>query len=83
MTLTHVWARQAKWAIVSIRTLCGSTMVIAPLGLNGVQVPLVLHDATATLVFQTYVDELMAPEVHIGYVVIYYNFKQYLDPHVA
>ena len=64
-------------------TSWGSTKVIAALGLDGVRAPLVFPGATDTQAFQTYVDEVLAPELHPGDVVIFDNLKPHLAPHVA
>ena len=83
MTPTHAWARRGKRAIGSVPTSWGSTTVIAALGLDGVRAPLVFPGATDTQAFQTYVDEVLAPELHPGDVVIFDNLKPHLAPHVA
>ena len=57
--------------------------MIAALGLDGVRAPLVFPGATDTEVFQTYVDEVLVPELHPGDVVIFDNLKPHLAPHVA
>ena len=57
--------------------------MIAALGLDGVRAPLVFPGATDTQAFQTYVDEVLAPELHPGDVVIFDNLKPHLAPHVA
>ena len=80
---THAWARRAKRAIGSVPTSWGSTTVIAALGLDGVRAPLVFPGATDTQAFQTYVDEVLAPELHPGDVVIFDNLEPHLAPHVA
>ena len=83
MMPTHAWARRGKRAIGSVPTSWGSTTVIAALGLDGVRAPLVFPGATDTQAFQTYVDEVLAPELHPGDVVIFDNLKPHLAPHVA
>ena len=83
MTPTHAWARRGQRAIGSVPTSWGSTTVIAALSLDGVRAPLVFPGATDTQAFQTYVDEVLAPELHPGDVVIFDNLKPHLAPHVA
>ena len=83
MKPTDAWARRGKRDIGSVRTSWGSTTVIAALGLDDERAPLVLPGATDTQAFQTYVDEVLAPELHPGDVVIFDNLKPHLAPHVA
>ena len=83
MTPTHAWARRGKRAIGSVPTTWGSTTVIAALGLDGVRAPLVFPGATDTQAFQTYVDEVLAPELRPGDVVVFDNLKPHRSPHVA
>ena len=61
----------------------GSTTVIAALGLDGVRAPLVFPGATDTQAFQTYVDEVLVPELRRGDVVVFDNLKPHLSRHVA
>ena len=44
---------------------------------------LVFPGATDTQAFQTYVDEVLVPELRPGDVVIFDNLKPHLAPHVA
>ena len=83
MTPTHAWARRGKRAIGSVPTTWGSTTVIAALGLDGVRAPLVFPGATDTQAFQTYVDEVLAPELRPGDVVVFDNLKPHRSPHVV
>ena len=83
MTPSHAWARRGKRAIGSVPTRWGSTTVIAALGLDGVRAPLVFPGATDTQAFQTYVDEVLAPELRPGDVVVFDNLKPHLSRHVA
>ena len=57
--------------------------MIAALGLDGVRASLVFPGATDTQAFQTYVDEVLVPELRPGDVVIFDNLKPHLAPHVA
>ena len=72
-------ARRGKRAIGSVPTRWGSTTVIAALGLDGVRAPLVFPGATDTQAFQTYVDEVLAPELRPGDVVVFDNLKPHLS----
>ena len=57
--------------------------MIAALGWDGVRAPLVFPGATDTQAFQTYVDEVLAPELRPGDVVVFDNLKPHRSPHVA
>lgn len=57
--------------------------MIAALGLDGVRAPLVFPGATDTQAFQTYVDEVLAPELRPGDVVVFDNLKPHRSPHVV
>ena len=74
---------RGKRAIGSVPTTWGSTTVIAALGLDGVRAPLVFPGATDTQAFQTYVDQVLAPELRPGDVVVFDNLKPHRSPHVA
>ena len=66
MTPTHAWARRGERAKGSVPSSWGSTTVIAALGLDGVRAPLVFPGATDAQAFQTYVDQVLVPELHPG-----------------
>ena len=83
MTPTHAWARRGERAKGSVPSAWGSTTVIAALGLDGVRAPLVFPGATDTQAFQTYVDQVLVPELRPGDVVVFDNLKLHLSRHVA
>ena len=83
MTPTHAWARRGKRAEGSVPSLWGSTTVIAALGQDGVRAPLVFPEATDTEAFQTYVDQVLVPELRPGDMVVFDNLKPHLARHVA
>lgn len=78
-TPTHAWAPRGERAVGSVPGSWGSTTVIAVLGLDGVKAPLVFPGATDATAFQTYVDQVLTPELHPGDVVVFDNLK----PHLA
>lgn len=82
MTPSHAWAPRGERAIGSVPTSWGSTTVIAALGLDGVRAPFVFQGATDTQAFGTYVDEVLAPELRPGDVVVFDNLKPHHSPHV-
>ena len=83
MTPTHAWARRGERAEGSVPSAWGSTTVIAALGLDGVRAPLIFPGATDTQAFQTYVDQVLVPELRPGDVVVFDNLKPHLSRHVA
>ena len=83
MTPTHAWARRGERAAGSVPSSWGSTTVIAALGLDGVRAPLIFPGATDTQAFQTYVDQVLVPELRPGDVVVFDNLKPHLSRHVA
>ena len=83
MTPTHAWARRGERAEGSVPSSWGSTTVIAALGSDGVRAPLVFPGATDTQAFQTYVDQVLVPELRPGDVVVFDNLKPHLSRHVA
>ena len=79
MTPTHAWARRGERAEGSVPSSWGSTTVIAALGLDGVRAPLIFPGATDTQAFQTYVDQVLVPELRPGDVVVFDNLKPHLS----
>jgi transposase len=79
MAPTHAWALRGERAVGSVPTSWGSTTVIAAIGLDGVKAPLVFPGATDTPAFQSYVDQVLTPELKPGDVVVFDNLK----PHLA
>jgi transposase len=79
MTPSHAWALRGERAIGSVPTSWGSTTMIAAIGLDGVKAPLVFPGATDIPAFQSYVDQVLTPELKPGDVVVFDNLK----PHLA
>ena len=57
--------------------------MIAALGLDGVRAPLAFPGSTDTAAFQTYVEQVLVPELHEGDVVVFDNLKPHLAAGVA
>jgi transposase len=83
MTPTHAWAPRGERAIGPVPTSWGTLTVIAALGLDGVRAPLAFPGATDTAAFQTYVEMVLAPELHAGDVVVFDNLSSHLSSGVA
>ena len=83
MTPTHARAPRGERAVDSAPGAWESMTVISALSLNGVRAPLVFPGATDTTAFQTYVDQVLVPELRPGDVVVFDNLKPHLSRHVA
>jgi transposase len=75
MTPAYAWAPRGERAVDSAPASWKTFTVIAALGLDGVRAPFAFPGATDTMAFQTYVDQVLVPELHQGDVVILDNIK--------
>ena len=57
--------------------------MIAAQRLDGLRAQLIFPGATDTQAFQTYVDQVLVPELRPGDVVVFDNLKPHLSGHVA
>ncbi len=79
MTQAYGWAPRGERAVGSAPGSWESLTVIAALGLDGVRAPLVFPGSTDTAAFESYVEQVLVPELHAGDVVVWDN----LSPHQA
>jgi transposase len=79
MTRAYGWAPRGERAVGSAPGSWESLTVIAALGLDGVRAPLVFPGSTDTAAFESYVEQVLVPELHTGDVVVWDN----LSPHQA
>ena len=79
MTRAYGWAPRGERAVGSAPGSWESLTVIAALGMDGVRAPLVFPGATDAAAFESYVEEVLVPELHAGDVVVWDN----LSPHQA
>ncbi len=79
MTHAYGWAPRGERAVGSAPGSWESLTVIAALGLDGVRAPLVFLGSTDTAAFESYVEQVLVPELHAGDVVVWDN----LSPHQA
>ena len=79
MTRAYAWAPRGERAHGSAPGSWESLTVIAALGLDGVRAPLVFSGSTDTAAFESYVEQVLVPELHAGDVVVWDN----LSPHQA
>jgi transposase len=83
MTPVYAWAPRGERAVDSAPGSWESVTVIAALGLDGVRAPLAFPGSTDTAAFQSYVDQVLVPELHAGDVVVLDNLKPHLAAGVA
>jgi transposase len=83
MTPTHAWAPRGQRAVGSAPGTWETLTLIAALGLDGVHAPLAFPGATDTVAFQTYVDQVLVPQLRPGDVVVFDNIKPHLAPGVS
>jgi transposase len=83
MTPTHAWAPRGTRAVDSAPAAWETETLVAALGLEGVRAPLAFPGATDGVAFQTYVDQVLVPELHAGDVVVLANIKPHLGAGVA
>ena len=83
MTPAYARAPRGQRAVDSAPASWETVTVIAALGLDGVRAPLAFPGATDTAAFQTYVEQVLVPELHEGDVVVFDNLKPHLAAGVA
>ena len=83
MTPTYARAPRGQRAVDSTPASWETVTVIAGLGLEGVRAPLAFPGSTDTAVFQSYVEQMLVPELHAGDVVVWDNIKPHLAAGVA
>src|SRR5271157_5326687 len=71
MTRAYGWAPRGERAVGSAPSSWESLTVIAALGLDGVRAPLVFPGSTDTAAFESYVEQVLVPELHAGDVVVW------------
>lgn len=83
MTPAHGRAPRGQRVVASAPASWESTTVIAALGLEGVRAPLALPGSSNGPTFLAYVEQVLAPELRRGDVVIFDNLGSHLAPAVA
>lgn len=79
MTPSYGWAPRGERAVGSAPGAWESVTVIAALGTDGVRAPLAFVGSTDAAAFESYVEQVLAPELRAGDVVVWDN----LAPHHA
>jgi transposase len=83
MTPTYGRAVRGERVNASAPASWESVTVIAALGLDGVCAPLAFPGATDAVTFQSYVEQVLAPSLHPGDVVVFDNLSAHKDPAVS
>jgi transposase len=83
MTPAYAWAPRGERADASAPRSWESVTVIAALGLDGVRAPLMFPGSTNAATFESYIEQVLVPELHKGDVVVFDNLSAHLGPAVA
>jgi transposase len=83
MTPAYAWAPRGERADASAHRSWESVTVIAALGLDGVRAPLMFPGSTDAATFESYIEQVLVPELHEGDVVVFDNLSAHLGPAVA
>jgi len=83
MTPTYARAPRGERAVDSAPASWETVTVIAALGLDGVHAPLAFPGSTNAATFESYVEQVLVPELHVGDVVLFDNLKAHLSDEVA
>jgi transposase len=83
MTPAYAWAPRGERADASAPRSWESVTVIAALGLDGVRAPLMFPGSTNAATFESYIEQVLVPELHQGDVVVFDNLSAHLGPAVA
>ena len=83
LTPLYAWAPRGQRAFGLVpRNRGKNTTLIAGLSLAGVQAPLILEGAVDTLAFETYVEQVLAPSLKPGHVVVLDNLRVHISTRV-
>ena len=83
MTPAYAWAPRGERAEASAPRSWESVTVIAALGMDGVRAPLMFPGSTNAATFESYIEQVLVPELHEGDVVVFDNLSAHLGPAVA
>jgi transposase len=82
MTRAYGRAPRGERAVGTVPGRWTSVTLISALRLSGVVAPLAFEGATDTAAFQTYVEQVLTPQLHPGDVVIWDNLEPHKDARV-
>jgi transposase len=77
MTRAYGWAPRGERAVGSAPEKWESFTVVAALGLSGVRAPLVFPGSTDAAAFESYVEDVLAPQLCPGDVVVWDNLPSH------
>ena len=81
LTPTHAWARLGERALASIpRNTPLNTTTIASLSHHGMGPALIVNGGVDRLIFETYLEQVLAPTLHEGQVVLVDNASAHTSP---
>jgi transposase len=83
MTPAYAWAPCGERANSSAPGAWESVTVIAAMGLDGVRAPLVFPGSTNAITFESYIEQVLAPALHEGDVVVFDNLSAHLGSAVT
>jgi transposase len=83
LTPTHARAPRGERAVDSAPASWETVTVIAALGLDGVHAPLAFPGSTNAATFESYVEQVLVPELHEGDVVVFDNLRAHLGAEVT
>jgi transposase len=83
MTPTHARAPRGERVVDSVPASWETVTVIAALGLDGTRAPLAFPGSTDAATFESYVEQVLVPELHEGDVVLFDNLKAHLGAEVV
>jgi transposase len=83
MTPAYAWAPRGERADASAPRSWESVTVIAARGMDGVRAPLMFPGSTNAATFESYIEQVLVPELHEGDVVVFDNLSAHLGPAVA
>ncbi len=83
LTPLYAWAPKGKRAYGSIpRNYGKNTTLLASLSLSGMGASMLLEGATDAVAFETYIDQVLAPSLQTGQIVVMDNLSAHTGPKV-
>jgi transposase len=83
LTPLYGWAPQGQRAYASVPRNAGkNTTLMASLSLSGMGAAMILEGATDALAFEQYIEQLLAPSLQLGQMVVMDNLSAHTGPKV-
>ena len=83
MTPTYARSPRGERAVDAVPASWETVTLTAALGLDGVRAPMAFEGATDTPLFEAYVEQILAPSLHEGDVVVWDNIKPHQSAEAA